>query len=439
MTPSTDTVIELGVLGEEPDSGTRVRVGPALRRRRARAAGVAAVLVLLAALGGATPPRHPVLVRTLADTPLFAIADDVLVAQDVSRGEAVAYDLVTGAVLWTMAAPVGDFFYARFGHIVVNREDATAPDGVTVGIDPRTGKAGWTLQSALVGALADGSIVAEGVVPPAAIVSLVPPGTGEATASVRVPRSARWTWAADTGEVAWWDVDGVLSVHDTRTGAQRVRDTGLVPGPTPIDGSSPDRVEAVGDLWVIVGLGDDTLTVGAFGRADLAPRWTRSVPLPAPEQSVDGETVSYYVSAFDCGPFVCVTGAGPQTRLLDRADGHVARTDTHQISSLAPGRWQLADVPEGQDRYRQTMIDVVTGEMPHLGWSLAGDAGAGRYLLTRELGAATALGVFDTSDGRFTRLGSVTGATDSCLYEQPYFACRDPGAGTLRVWRVAQP
>jgi hypothetical protein len=419
-----DAVIDLGVLGGDAAGDAPGASGPhraRVLRRLLRVIVAVATLAGLLCLDGAAAPPLPRLLWTHESVTVFQTSGDIILIHDALAATLTAYRLRDGRPLWHRdGLPHPSFFVVRDG-VVVSPSEESSEDGQLV--DVETGQPRRIEQDAM------SYLATEGGQDEFRILR-VWPGTDRREVELVMPHAVQSANDRAERRAAWWDMSGVLHVHDLVTGAELARDTGLRPVPLAMDYMRSGSVESIGDDWLVTRQTEQTVSLAMFAGDDLTPRWRRDLPASDVFTDVD----RFFRLPFGCGPTICVQTAEQGTLLLDPATGATVRRVDGEVAPLGDSRWQA--LVSGDNL---TMIDVRTGDVPYPQWHVATTSGVvdGQIFMSRTLRDHVAFAVFDTATGALTRIVTLRGQYGNCDLAEPYLICREAlMGGRLGVWRV---
>jgi outer membrane protein assembly factor BamB len=435
-----DAVIDLDRLPPEPAVPPR----PPVSRRHVLTTAVLAVALLMPA--GAAAPTRPVpgLVRTVWIPPESSyepVGDRLYVTEGREpQPRLAAYPLSGGPARWSTSLPLtaGNVFVVEVGRVaVVTLGIENSGPNSTVGVDRSTGKVLWQNPLPLAALDPARNQVLLGQLQPTVDVGSAPPG---AVVAVAVD-TGRQVWAYHrehgcVGDPLWPPTgphgglvvlcaDGVLRLVDLGSG--EIRRTVTRPGmATVADTGWGLRLAGAGDVVVVMYAAQGRIVVNGLDRADLAEKWTTTVPL-----------ASYQVSY--CGQLVC----------LFSPDAVVALDpDKGQI------RWRLqpgGDTFPFGDRYlvaqpvaeHPTLIDSATGRtvLSLSGWLTAYSYEEVDPVFFRPDPARNRmwLAVADPDRRALRVLGWVPqteGLTMGCAAATGYVVCRTV-KDAVQVWRTS--
>ncbi|MGC1212706.1 MAG: hypothetical protein WA890_15725 [Micromonospora sp.] len=423
-------VIDLGELRDDPEPE------PAPRRPRPSAGPYRSLAVLVATLltisgGGPAPERSSAAVPARPGAEAFLTGDRLYVVQPPDSGRDEGRQLVAYQVpkagpppeLWRTSLP-------RDGGVVGLLERAgtvllTGPVGGDSGpyrtsaVDARTGRPGWQ-QAGVAVAVGDvvlmESLGREGVT----AIRRVDPPTGRTLWSVPTPREGLSLDVGPDGigRIVVTSASGDVEVRDVASGARLVA-RNIRPGELP----TWQQTQVVGDLLLVIRIGDGTVT--GYGLDRLDRRWTARLPLVG------------YVDR--CGVLLCLYRQTGGMWALDPATGVVRWTDARWQAVLRAvgGRFLVSWADAVGARY--AVVDGATGRLlADLGaWELAGGDDPADPLIgiRRRADGRLLVAELDVSTGRAQMRDALPDVLGNCRSGGRMLICRRVG-GDIGLWRL---
>ncbi|WP_157744643.1 outer membrane protein assembly factor BamB family protein [Micromonospora viridifaciens] len=409
------TVIDLGVLRDDPAPDPPTRPPRAVGRRYRCLAVLLAALVTLA--GAAPAPRR--IAATVPGGPgaeAYVVDDRVYVIKPPDRGvgrQLVAYRATAGRpqTLWRVPLP-GDsdvvMAEAVDGRLLLFGRAASDTGLEAMGLDAATGRLGWRhpgvpflAGDAVLLNTSDGAGAAE--------TSRVDARTGRTLWSLpRASAELSLSHGSAGGErLVLVHDSGTVEVFDAASGARLVaRDLR--------SGEPPGRRQtmAAGDLLLVTrGPGDP---VTGYDLDRLEPRWTVSLP-----------PIEY---AEPCGRSLCAYHQANGLLVLDPATGATRWSDPRWWATLAAadGRLLVAG-PVASTTAALTVVEEATGRLvADLGmWQVVpGDDEAGPLIGVRLAGGRLIIAELDLAAGHARVRAALPGARGDCRLSGALLVCR---------------
>ncbi len=430
-------IIDLdAVRGDPPERGRR----PGRLRAPRRARVLAVLLIAVAALAAAAPPRpglRPVLSAGGTAAAAFTLGTDALytaaygVDNPNSQSGVRRYDLTDGSLTWAASLPQGvQNLVVRDGAGVLMARSGTEPR--VSFLDAATGAVLWRSEqsnTAVVSIQDSGVLFRTDVGPGASVLRLAGARTGRTvwtrTVDARILLGPDDLWTDRASRIVVIGADGGVLTLDYASG--RVLSTGSLGGPVRLaenrDGPGiwPQTVGA--DRLVVHRRDAAGTSLTAYGLTPFRLLWRT------------GGSAGF---VHDCGPVLCAgwgdppTGSpatGPQLSGLDPADGSVRWTNGWFTATRFGDRTLLA--VDRTDDPVMALLDPATGRTVR---SLGRVAPVGDLLLRPDARADGRTWVFPR--GARVPAGAVdVAAPFGCVARGRHLACPST-PGPTKVWRL---